>query len=333
MNKNSLPWQAIKFPKANDFTALRVSAESQWNFWWAVNAQGDRLLVLRLEEDHGSLLDRIPLLAGLDIHHTATADGSFLTIRLLDIANEELFFHLCQDIIAASEARCDEVGAVDGVFERIWRWHYLLESGRMALLSDSEQKGLVGEMVLLRDLMIPELGPISGLNIWTGPDGAPKDFELNDLAFECKARRGAASGHLEISSADQLDTSHVRMMYLVITDLYIATTDDVEGFTVSELANDLLESCKGYSDVAQKALLQKLTARGLRLEDDYSNHRWKLGKTTDYRIDDEFPRIEASTLPAGIGRVKYQLLLGAISPFEVSRRDLVEAIRGVHHGR
>lgn len=59
-------------------------------------------------------------------------------------------------------------------------------------LSAEEQKGLIGELLVLERYLIPLFGPADATSAWVGPTGSPKDFECGRTAIEAKARRGAA---------------------------------------------------------------------------------------------------------------------------------------------
>ena len=93
--------------------------------------------------------------------------------------------------------------ALSMTLQRTKRWHYLLQGGKTGGLTVEEQRGLVGELAFLRDL-VTELGPRTAIEAWTGPSGSAKDFELINSCIEVKGHRAAANPSISISSENQL---------------------------------------------------------------------------------------------------------------------------------
>ena len=80
-------------------------------------------------------------------------DVDILMFRLVDSAHAEIFHRFCLDIIATAGAMADERQAVAAAINRTWRWHYLLKGGGDGRMTDEEQKGLIGELRALQDLV------------------------------------------------------------------------------------------------------------------------------------------------------------------------------------
>ena len=71
---------------------------------------------------------------------------------------------------------------------RAWRWHHLLKGGRDGRLSPDEQKGLIGELLVFEAILLEKLSPANAINCWTGPLGAPKDFEIGGVLYRVKGQ-------------------------------------------------------------------------------------------------------------------------------------------------
>ena len=82
---------------------------------------------------------------------------------------------------------------------RTWRWHRLLQGSRDGRLGDEEQKGLIGELVVLERRLLrllPVLRALDAVRSWTGPLDTPRDFEISRIHVEAKARgRTAGAVH------------------------------------------------------------------------------------------------------------------------------------------
>jgi len=172
------PWSNISPPdQATRINARRVAQSIPWGLYWAVDVDRNVLLILQ----HGSGVGksrRLQTLRGLRVEAQPADDTSEerLVIRLIDREQKEIFLRFCQDIIRATAVASSEEQAVDRFLARTWRWHRLLRSGRSGRLSDEEQKGLIGELVVLERHFLPVLGALDAVKCWTGPLGSPRDF-------------------------------------------------------------------------------------------------------------------------------------------------------------
>src|SRR5690606_27227119 len=119
---------------------------------------------------------------------------------------------------------------------RTFRWHYLLQGGRPGALTEEVQKGLIGEIELLHQL-IEAAGPQRDEETWTGPTGAPKDFELRNHCIEVKARRGAAQPFVRISIEFQLADVPGASIWLGV--LAVDKVEAPHGQTLTERVEDV----------------------------------------------------------------------------------------------
>lgn len=317
------PWAAIADPDPHSgWNARRVDPSIPWDFFWAKGSDLRPRLILR---HHEASEMRLPQLRGLHIEEVSDgADGQILDIVLTEPAGLEVFHHLCLDIVGASRSAKSEDSAVSMAVQRTWLWHRMLRGAPSGKLSEEEQKGLIGELLMLERLLhaVPCARAVLS---WRGPSGAPKDFEVGEVSIECKARRGAATPYVTISSEDQLDSLGALDLFLYVADLTSASED--QGFSVSELALRLGQAIADADQAAADLFGGALMSAGLLPEHDYAADRWTIQGERSYRVDTAFPRIAASTLPLGIERVHYQVDLNAISPCEVELEVMLDVVR------
>lgn len=326
------PWKDLAPPNAADaINAKRVDANIPWGFFWARGVDHKCLLVLQHDAastPHG----RLPTLKGIEV---AVLDGNrdsdrMLVLKLLDSAHRDIFHRLCGDIVAGSSHAASEREAVETALARTWRWHHLLRGGSDGRLSPEEQKGLIGELLVMEHCLLPRISAFDAVSAWRGPLGAPKDFEIGRVCIEAKARRGAATPYVAINSEHQLDNSGTDELFLHVVELDHAPSDTNEGFTVSDVARRIRSQIAEADDGAAIALDDMLSAAGFRWEDDYSDSNWIEGSSRLYRVDDEFPRITALTIMSGVSNVKYSIYLTACEPFHIDDNVLVSALEGRH---
>ena len=329
------PWREIEPPSiAHSVNARRVDAELPWHFFWARGA--DRGILLTLRHAGESAPDTpLPRLRDIEVtlsppDHTNT---QILAFKLLDPGQQDIFHALCRDIISAAGRAESEAQAVSVALMRTWRWHHLLRGGGGALLSPEEQKGLLGEMLVLERLLLPRMGASAAVTAWHGPLGSPKDFEVGRVAIEVKTRRGGATPSVAIASEDQLDESGVDSLFLFVIDLDQAPADAAGAMTVGNVADRLRQRLFSLDPGAADVFDTLLSAAGIRPGDDYSDSHWIEGLSRLYLVTGEFPRIARTEVRSGVSHVRYAISLGDCEPFATSESALAEALTemgGIH---
>ncbi len=314
------PWKELAAPETADaLSARRVDASMPWGFFWARDADRRHLLLLR----HGaeaSPTGRLPRLKGIETTLSEQeADGSrLLALRLLDPAQRDIFHRLCLDIIASTARASSEAEAVAHALTRTWRWHHLLRGGADGRLSIEEQKGLIGELLVLDELLLPVIPVIDALTAWRGPLGAPKDFEVGRVCIEAKARRGAATPHVAISSEYQLSTEGTDALFLHVAELSQAPSDAPNAFCLTDLAMRLQNRIASADSVAEDLFESLIIASGFSWSDNYSDFQFVSGPSRIYRVAEGFPAITPCLLTSAISHVRYSIALPDCEPFRVT---------------
>lgn len=326
------PWSEITVPTTvGSLNALRVDAESPWDFFWARSNDNKYLLTLRhraAAAPKGSL----PRLKGMDVSDVPSESGDEFTLilKLRDTSQLDIFLRLCKDIVSSTHGAASEREAVAAALSRTWRWHHLLRGGRDERLSLQEQKGLIGELIVLKRFLLTQLTAANAVSAWSGPLGSPKDFELARLGIEAKARRGAARPFVQISSEHQLDDMGTDTLFLYVVELSQTPVNADSSFTLTHLAAAILETIARHDQGALEPFQALMAASGFRWEDDYSDSAWAEGTSKLFQVASGFPRITAA-LPAGVSGVRYSISLAECEPFRVPNDELIAALEGVIH--
>lgn len=328
------PWKDLAPPTAAaSINARRVDEKNPWGFFWARAIDGKCLLVLR-HAPESSPTRRLPALRGIEV---TSADGDskdsrMLVFRLLDSKQRDIFHQLCRDIVAAGASALTEHEAVELALARTWRWHHLLRGGAGGRLSEDEQKGLIGELIVLERHLLARLSPAGSLAAWRGPLGAPKDFEVGRTGIEAKARRGAATPYVLITSEHQLDGEGCDHLFLHVVDLSHAPDGAATAFTVIDIARRIRDAIAESDTAAVDAFENLLAAAGLRWDDDYSDFKWLEGPSRIYSVGEGFPRVTAHAIATGVSNVRYSISLVECERFAVAGNVLDQAVGGTSHG-
>lgn len=318
------PWHPIPLPKEGSLiSGRRVDANLPWNIFWAVDLERRCLLVLRHSKENQTA-QKLPRLRGLEVELRSQADDGFssLVLRLLDSRQRDLFYRLCLDIVSATENAGSETEAVGLFLARTWRWHRLLQVGRSGLLSEEEQKGLIGELRVLQRVLFPVVGIGSAIRAWRGPLGAPKDFEVGECCIESKSHRGAAAPYIEISSEHQLDTDGIQTLFVHVLEVATATSESHHAVTLTEAVASVVDEVKAKEPAHLDFLEERLSAAGFDFADDYSGSKWLIGSARAFEVREDFPRVMASDVRTGVHKVRYRIALSDCKRYELLLEDL-----------
>jgi len=164
------------------------------------------------------------------------------------------------------------------------------------------QVGILGDLLVLRTLMIPCLGS-AAINQWSGPDAERHDFVGDRLHVEVKTTRKSRHEH-EISRLDQLRVPEGCQLLVVSIQLEQSIGGTETLATNLDAIVDLLRSDPGALDM----FMAKMACLGWseEMRDSGELMRFLVRSTFVYPVDEEFPRLpDDFTPPTGVVSVRY----------------------------
>lgn len=237
-----------------------------------------------------------------------TIDGKWaLSFSLVDNSFKDLFFQFCDDMILASQTLKDPVNGPEFICTRYINWQEMLSASRGDLLSKSEIKGLIGEMLFLRDVLIPQYGKEIALQSWMGPKMADQDFVFPDTWYEVKATTSDAE-QIRISSIEQLDCAVEGTLAVLSLDQTSAV--DKQRVTVNSLFWELIGNME--TDALKAGFSNLLLKMGFYPRPEYDEHIYRLNGIRQYRVDRAFPCLRRASVQAGVVNATWLLALSAI---------------------
>ena len=312
------PWSGITPPSRDStISARRVDSSTRWGLFWGVDSARNPLLLL--QHAKGLLRKgRVPKLRGLrvDVLPADRGTDERIIIRLTDGEQRDIFLRFCRDIVDSTALSRTEEQAVERFLARTWRWHRLLQGGRDSRLSDAQQKGLIGELLVLSRHLLPVLGPTDAIRCWTGPLGSHHDFEISQIHVEAKAR-GPSVPVVNISSEFQLDSGSAAKLFLHVTEVAIATQGTTDASTLTDVAHEVRSEMAKDDMAAVELFEHRLATVGFDWTDDYSDRLWLVEEESVYEVREGFPRITPIMYPSGVGNVMYEISLMDCKPFLV----------------
>lgn len=313
------PWDSIDTP-SRDVSARRVDHTHPLSFFWAKDYRGRYLFFCEFGEDT-PLPSKFPSIAGIEIF--PPDDARRLILILKSKSDWRMFLALCNDIVRTTYDVHKTTSSVALIIRRLNRWREFLKKAKSPLLSEEKVKGLIGELLFIRNYLEPVFGIQQSIFFWRGPEGYSQDFEINDCAVEVKCQSGVSSPHVKISSEDQL-CSQLPNLYLHVVTLGRAVQEDGLTHNLPELIKGIRDMLLADSSDMLEAFNDKIFETGYVDIDEYMEYNYVNTKIATYIILDDFPRICRKDLHEAVQKVGYSISLSHCEAY-LGEPDWMEA--------
>ena len=322
MTDNKNPWDEIEKPVA-DYNVLLVEGSGRIRMFWGKDTDGRFIFIVELEGEHrkefennGTSIQGIKT----DLRAFKPAGSQGLVLTLEQKVDKDLFFGLCETLVAAVQPIEESGTALAVALTHIKRWKAFMAGNKRGILTPSEVRGLFAELQFLRLLASDPLSESDAVRAWCGPEGLNQDFVFGDRAVEIKALTGRERSRVKISSEDQLESvcDNLFLMVFRLTE----QNDSSKSLSLNDLVG-LIEG--GLTDVqAAKELMKKLAKYGYVELREYDRPKILVSNHQSYRVVDGFPRIVRSGLPTGVSHVGYSIALEEINGFKCDVKEIWE---------
>ncbi len=232
-----------------------------------------------------------------------------ISFNLMDKSMNKLFLQFCNDIIESTRD-VDQDKAIDFIIKRWQYWIIMFKKPYTDLLTENQILGLLGELIYLKEYMIPKYGQSEAIDSWLGQNKSHKDFEINNTWYEIKVIKPSALT-VKISSIEQLDSNNNGNLVTIILE---KTNKQVEGSTtINKYLEELEFTITNFDDKLK--LRQKLTQGGYYKNEEYDRYIYKLISKRKYIVDNNFPKLSKMDLSEGIVKASYEISLDYIEQF------------------
>jgi hypothetical protein len=288
----------------------RVDDEHPLDLYAGIDATEGRLLMLVTNEEPPPP----PSYDTISISSRRRADGNWALLITLNTKELAIpFARLCQDLIDAS--RQHHAAGASAIINRLARWRRLLELTRRNL-SGQALRGLIGELLILKNTIAPRFGASAAVTAWVGPENAPQDFQVTGTALDVKTITPTATT-ITISSLEQLDAS--TPLFLATVLLTPSSKDQDGAFT----PQGLVTSIRDAADEATRAEFDfRLAEAGYQHLPEYSNAWYQTSGTRYYQVSPGFPRLTTTSVPLGITAAIYEITIASCAGYAVVEDDL-----------
>jgi hypothetical protein len=234
-----------------------------------------------------------------------------------DHAFEEVLLPFIYDVVPRV-LQADHVKAGVGEFlDTVTLWQRFFSDKQAAVLSIDAQCGLFGELLILRELIIPAIGSAAAVSGWKGSESAPQDFRFRGTAIEVKSTRAKAGFRIPIANELQLDSRPFRHLALAYIGLHLAGLPNPN---LGSIIGDIRSILSGHGAVIDEFDSKLIRAGWLdAFADKYEPNRFFVKEQKFFEVKEGFPRLITGELPQGLAEVTYSVELSALKSFEVPR--------------
>ena len=308
------PWSAIEKPSA-DFNVRLVDVNHPLRLFWGVDSKSRYLFAFDAPVSALPQKKSLPSLSGVDVYLAFQGSRGKLVLVLQNNSNWELFYALCSDLVRATATTAAESVASLLLIRRLQRWQELLKRTRPSILKPDEIKGLIGELLFLKEVISVAFGYDAAVTAWRGPEGGPQDFAINETAVEIKCQSGGSKPVVRINSADQL-SPQLPSGYLVVYTLAGQASEDVDAINLNSLVTAIREDLTSSAAATRERFEDLLYMAGYLACEEYDEQRFVVVAVKSYLLAEGFPRIVNSGLIAGVENVSYSVRLEACTSFQ-----------------
>jgi len=270
-----------------------------------------RIFVIRSQYEPSNLLST-KLIAVNKSYDTIQREWQ-LEFKLTSSSNssEDMFKYIFKDIFNTIDFNGTEQSAFKALCHRYEHWQQLLSK-----LPDSfgrlKQQGLLAELLVLKDNLIPNYGVDKAIEMWQGPKGAKQDFILPESWIEVKSTN-LGKREINISSLEQLD-SPISDGVLSVVTLQESNAYDANAICLSTVIDEIESEIN--DDLIAIDFKEKLLLVGYGQNKENELY-FRVCGIENYRVNEEFPKIKRNDIPTAITKVSYTLNLEAISNFKI----------------
>ena len=228
---------------------------------------------------------------------------------LVDNTESDIFYKFCEDIIEHTK-NATSLNALKIISNKWNRWINTFKNPHSEIMSEKEIRGLIGELVILRDYLFDKYTMEMAIQSWCGPSKSHKDIEILNTWYEIKTCY-QSSKSITISSIEQLDSNIEG--YLCIVELEDSNIHVDDYLTLNELIeqiNDMIVNA-----TLREEFMKKVSSAGYYYHEEYDNFIYSCKGINKYKVNDDFPRLKKTDLPKEIATVSYELLIPNLREF------------------
>lgn len=323
MNRTQHIWQQLDI-QTGVFRRIRYDATSPCDLYLGLKMpENHRLLAIRLPKTLAAGIKNVPEFRGVRVEKITDVDDNsrfFLNLVLTDTLLADVFDVLLDDLINRLLNIADPNQTVRTFLNQLDRWEALFSRFSVNGLTIEEQKGLFGELHVLRKMLtnLPNALPV--VASWVGNDAAIQDFRSGNWAIEVKTSSQTTNERFTVNGERQLDESPLDNLFLYYLNVDVRNGG---GKSLNDIVANIRSSLT-QDTAAVLAFNRKLLNAGYfdAQSDGYEAMGYTIREEHVFRVTDAFPRITPTDLRPGVGDVRYSASLSDCLPYSITESEL-----------
>lgn len=311
-------WKSIIYTGPMPYRSLRISADCIPELFLALDIKGNRFLILQVPD---KTIVQCPAIKMQNLSLEWHEQTRFILIGLLNNRFADLYNDLTLSLYNRIKNVSDPESYTSEFINSFHKWMDFFDEAGSSQLSETELKGLFGELTMLKWYLNneTEMQPDDILNSWQGPYSRPQDFIFPGYNLEIKTKN-TDELNVRISSEYQLQSETGKDLRLGIIDVQRAE----DGICLQTLIDNIRVVI--LAKVADLSVFLKTLSKaglgGINAE-QYDSFKWKSLNAAFYDCNIEgFPKIINSQIQTGISRVEYNLNVSILNAFFIQKINL-----------
>lgn len=243
-------------------------------------------------------------------HYKNPNGGKSIVFSLLD---NTLLHPFCDFLNTMIEATAQQTESKQNAYQAICEVYFIMQKMfrvSVDILSEAEIKGLIGELLFLRDRLFVEVGETKAIGTWSGAEKTHKDFALDNMWYEIKTI-DFGKDTVHISSIEQLDSPIDGSLVIFQVE---RMAEEYIGLTLNRLVTNILSLITSIND--KDIFVSKLHDAHYTFNSKYDEFVYELRTVDEYSVTQAFPRISRANVPAAIAKASFDLSIAKILPFK-----------------
>ena len=203
---------------------------------------------------------------------------------------------------------------------RISAWQEFMGRHRDHVLSEENELGLIGELVLVGKLIEAGLPARDVLNAWEGPADGVQDFVLGSGAIEVKTTLAAGTFPATVSSLEQLDDGIRKPLFVAAVRLALHSG----GQTLPQVVEDIRARLATNREALETLEIRLMQAGLLHASLRRYKRRFHRVSESLLPVQGDFPRLVRANVHPLVRRARYEIDLEFTSSGPI---DLKEALK------
>lgn len=248
----------------------------------------------------------------IDIKHYKISNGQkCLVVSLADKSFINKFCIFVNDIIEyTSHLGKNSKKGYETICNVYFAWQKMFKAQR-GIMGEEKIKGLIGELLFLKQEMIPQLGVSSALGAWSGPDSTKKDFSVASTWYEVKTI-DFGKPTVSISSIEQLQSPHIGTLVIYQVE---KMSPEFQGVSLNTLVNEIVDLITILTD--KDVFFDKLQEVGYSFTTQYDNYVYEVKLQRKYEVRAGFPILDRKKIPKPIVKATYEINVSELTDYMI----------------